>query len=218
MKTIIRTVLVAVALLIGVSASAQDKPITFGVKAGMNLSNFSGSGVSDSDAKIGFNVGVTMDYAFSQELYLMTALEFTMKGGKSEGSISYGGVSFEGKETSNPMYLQIPVHIGYKFAIAENTNLVLHAGPYVAYGIAGKYKLEGKASVGDASGEIKPETDFFGDDMFNRFDFGLGLGVGVEFGQFNIGLGYDLGVVNISGVSEAKVRNMNAYLTVGYKF
>lgn len=218
MRTFIKTFLVAVALLIGVSANAQDKPLIFGVKAGMNLSNVSGDGAKGSDAKIGFNVGLTLDYALSQDLYLMTGLEFTMKGAKDEGSISEGGVSFTGKETSNPMYLQVPIHIGYKFAIADNTNLVLHVGPYIAYGIAGKYKLEGTGSVEGISGQIKPEVDFFSDNIAKRFDFGLGLGVGVEFGKFGVGLGYDLGLANISQNKDAKLRNMNAYLTVGYKF
>jgi len=218
MKTIIKTILITIALSIGVFANAQDKPLTFGVKAGMNLSNFSGDGAKGSDAKVGFNVGLTLDYAFSQDLYLMTGLEFSMKGAKDEGPVSEGDVSFNGKETSNPMYLQIPIHIGYKFPVTDNTNLVLHVGPYVAYGIAGKYKLDGIGTVGDVSGHIKPEIDFFSDDRAKRFDFGLGLGIGVEFGKFGVGLGYDLGLLNISQYKEAKVRNMNAYLTVGYKF
>ncbi|MDH6307259.1 hypothetical protein M2451_000408 [Dysgonomonas sp. PFB1-18] len=220
MRTILKTSLVAIALLIGVSASAQDTPITFGVKVGANLSNFSGD-VEDTKAKFGFNAGVTLDYAITPDIYLLTGLEFTMKGAKAEYGEEYNGVSVEVTEKANPMYLQLPVHIGYKLAIADNTKLVFHAGPYVAYGIAGKAKVEYKGSVAgiDLSGKAG-EHDFFGseeDGGYKRFDFGLGLGVGAEFGKIGVGLGYDFGLLNMSR-GDAKVRNMNAYLTLGYKF
>lgn len=223
MKTIIKTSLLAIALLIGISANAQDKPLTFGVKAGMNLSNFSGDGADGSDAKIGFNVGFTVDYALTQDLYLMTGLDFTIKGAKDKGEfyeeIEGIDVEIDGEVKANPMYLQLPVHVGYKMNIAENTKIVIHAGPYIAYGLGGKMKISGKASAGGVSVPIDDiKTDFFGDDAYDRFDFGLGMGVGVEFGKIGAGLGYDLGLTNISGDSDYKVRNMNAYLTVGYKF
>ena len=205
MKTFIRTALIAIAVFVGMSASAQDKPLTFGVKGGMNLSNFSGKASENSDAKIGFNVGVTVDYAFSSDVYLLTGLEFTTKGAKWE----------EGDEklTLNPMYLQVPIHVGYKLTVAEDTRIVFHAGPYIAYGIAGKITAK--------KGSLKESENIFGSDEIQglkRFDFGLGLGTAVEFGKFGIGLGYDFGLANIGRSSTFKLRNMNAYLTVGYKF
>jgi len=218
MRTFIKTALIAVAVLVGMSVNAQDKPLTFGVKAGMNLSNFSGNGADGMDAKVGFNVGLTLDYALTQDVYLMTGLEFSMKGGKDKGSISYGGVSFTGEEKDNPMYLQIPIHVGYKFNVTEYTKLVLHVGPYLAYGVGGKSKIKGVATVEGETGSIDTDYDFFSDATAKRFDMGLGLGVGAEFGKFGIGLGYDLGLLNISQNKNFKVRNMNAYLTVGYKF
>ncbi len=194
MKTTFKTCLVAIALLIGVNTYAQDKPVTFGVKGGLNLSNISGD-VSESKAKIGFNVGITLDYGFTPDVYLLTGLELTTKGFKEDGDAS-----------SNLMYLQLPVHVGYKLSVAENTKIVFHAGPYVAYGIGGK----------TAAGDIK--VDSFGEDRFNAFDFGLGLGVGAEFGKIGVGLGYDFGLTNIIDLGGANVKNMNAYLTIGYKF
>lgn len=223
MKTTFRTCLVAIALLIGVNTYAQDNPITFGVKGGVNLSNFGGDGADGMDAKIGFNVGLTVDYALTQDLYLLTGLEFTMKGGKDEGSVSmihpdYGTISFSGKENDNPMYLQIPIHLGYKLAVTDATKIVFRAGPYVAYGIGGKTKVEGKFIKDGTTIDLDGDSDFFGKDMAKRFDFGLGLGVGAEFGKIGATLGYDFGLANIAPSGGGKVRNMNAYLTLGYKF
>lgn len=217
MKTILKTSLLAISLLIGVAANAQEQPLTFGVKAGMNLSNYGGD-AENTDAKIGFNVGVTVDYALTQDLFLMSGLDFSIKGAKATEKDSFGTVEVEYEYTSSPMYLQLPVHIGYKFEVSEGVKLNLHAGPYIAYGIGGKEKMKIKGNVPGVDLEADEDVDLFGKDGLNRFDFGLGLGVGVEFGKFGVGLGYDLGLANISGESDYKLSNMNAYLTVGYKF
>lgn len=195
MKTTFKTCLVAIALLIGVNTYAQDKPVTFGVKAGMNLSNISGD-IDGNKAKIGFNAGVTLDYGFTPDVYLLTGLELTTKGFKVKDEDG----------SANLMYLQIPVHVGYKLSVVEDTKIVFHAGPYVAYGIGGK------------TGDGIDKVDSFGEDRFNTFDFGLGLGVGAEFGKIGVGLGYDFGLINIIDAGGANVKNMNAYLTLGYKF
>ena len=81
MKMIARTTLIVAAILLTIGVNAQDKPLTFGVKAGMNISNFSGD-FEDTKAKIGFNAGVTLDFALTNDLYLLTGLEFTSKGAK----------------------------------------------------------------------------------------------------------------------------------------
>jgi len=239
MRTILKTSLVAIALLIVTIANAQDKPITFGVKVGANLSNLSGD-VEDTKAKFGFNAGVTLDYALTPNLYLMTGLEFTTKGARYdyEESITEEGETFNlsMKSKINAMYLQLPIHIGYKMDVNESTKITFHAGPYIAYGVGGKFKIDDEVKVrngattitinmkelkkeyGISDAELPMETDTFGDEAFKRFDFGVGLGVGAEFGKIGVGLGYDFGLLNMARSNEGKVRNMNAYLTVGYKF
>lgn len=215
MKTIFKTILFATALLLTVNVTAQNSPIQFGVKAGVNLSNFGGD-VEDSKAKVGFVGGITLDYAFTPDWYLMTGLEFAIKGAKTD----YTDDGIKIKETATPMYLQLPVHVGYKLLVAENTKIVFHGGPYIAYGLGGKWKEK-------ANGD-EDEWDFFGSEKeggAKKFDFGLGLGVGVEFGKIGVGLGYDFGLANIGrsyedeyGKYDFKIRNQNAYLTLGYKF
>jgi hypothetical protein len=95
----IKASLITVALLIGVVASAQNKPLTFGVKAGMNMSNVSGD-FEDSKLKVGFNVGVTADYALTPDFYLLTGLEFTTKGSKVDDNTNL---------KLNLSYLQLPI-------------------------------------------------------------------------------------------------------------
>ncbi|SBW03388.1 conserved exported hypothetical protein [uncultured Dysgonomonas sp.] len=217
MKMIARTTLIVAAILLTIGVNAQDKPLTFGVKGGMNISNFSGD-FQDTKAKIGFNAGVTLDFALTNDLYLLTGLEFTSKGTK---------VNEDTNLKMNLSYLQLPVHAGYKLTVANDTRIVFHAGPYIAYAADGKWKVKG---IEDSVGVFGDEAEAAGLKM-KRFDFGLGFGVGAEFGQFNAGLNCDFGLVNIADfgmldfpgfgeidASNVSVKNMNVGISLGYKF
>lgn len=205
MKTMIKTCFIAVAILLGVNVNAQDKPLEFGVKAGVNLSTFSGDN-EGAKAKVGFNAGVTVDYAITPEVYLLSGLEYSLKGAKVDGV----------DVKLNMSYLQLPIHIGYKLAIAENTKVVFRGGPYVAYAIDGKWKVGG-ISI-DAFGDEIKTADVDGTSKLKRFDFGLGIGAGLEFGKFGVGLGWDFGLVKVNDSDGGSLKNMNGYLSVGYRF
>ncbi len=214
MKSIFKTSLIAVVLLIGITASAQEKPLTFGVKAGVNLSNMGGD-ASGTDAKIGFQGGVTLDYAITPELYIISGLNVSTKGFKMKDVemdfSDWGKGDYSGDVTFNPIYLELPIHLGYKLRVADNTKLVFQAGPYLAYGVGGKATI--KKNIG---GEEKGNV--FSTGGLKEFDFGFGGAVGAEFGKIGVNLGYDFGFVNVADTDEGKFKNMNAYLTVGYKF
>ncbi|MCD7901539.1 MAG: PorT family protein [Bacteroides sp.] len=202
MKNSVKIIALACMLIMGISASAQDSSLSFGLKAGMNLSNMSGD-FDDMDAKIGYNVGITVDYGFTENWYLLSGLELTAKGAKFDE----GGYELK----FNPLFLQLPLHAAYKFPVGDNLKIVVNAGPYLAYGIGGKIK--------ENDGGDKEDWDFFGsedDGGCKRFDFGLGVGGGVEFGKFKVGIGYDFGLTDLGRDVEIKTRN--GYLTVGYKF
>lgn len=189
-------------------ASAQ---MNLGVKGGVNMSNFYGDELNDNNVKIGFHIGLAADYDFAYNSAIQTGLFFTTKGAKYSSSVGEASADV----TVNPMYLQLPVHYAYKIDVSPGTRVVLHAGPYAAYGVGGKSKLSG--SVGDVGGET--ESEVFGDDGFlKRFDAGLGLGVGFEFGPLLLDLGWDMGLVNIADSDNSDLKNQNAYLSVGYRF
>lgn len=219
MKTIFKLSLVALAVVLGTSVNAQTTSsngqgvLQYGVKAGVNLAGFNGKGAKELDGKIGFNAGVFAEYTLPTNLYFLTGLEISAKGAKREEKD--GGYKY--KETYSPIYLQLPIHAGYKLGLSDGIILGLHAGPYLAYGIGGKAKFEESMS-----GETeKDEIDFFGSKekgLAKSFDFGVGLGANVEANQFQIGLGYDLGLSNISNEDDADLKNRNFYINIGYKF
>ncbi len=204
----IRLFLVLAMFAVATAVSAQ---VSLGVKGGVNMSNFYGEELDNENVKIGFNVGLIADIDFSYNSAIQTGLFFTTKGAKYDSS--FGEAT--GEISSNPMYLQLPIHYAYKLDVTPGSRIVFHAGPYAAYGVGGKWKASG--SLGNWDGAI--DGDLFGDNApLKRFDTGLGLGVGAEFGPILVDLGWDMGLVNISNADNGNIKNQNAYLSVGYKF
>lgn len=200
MKKRISTLVLAVTAMVvcSGSVSAQDKFATFGVKAGGNFSSFSGD-INKTNYVFKYQFGITADLALTENFYVITGIDLQTKGTKTKPK-GAANVKY------NPMYLQVPVHAAYKLNIGNNLKFVGEAGPYVAYGISGKVKGDGH------------KFNIFGDDKLKRFDFGVGAGVGVELGNIVVKGGYDFGLLNISDTKGTKIRNQNAYLTLGYHF
>lgn len=198
MKKFLMTLAVACFAL---TASAQEKgDFRFGVTAGMNVSNITDM---EMDSRIGFHVGAKAEYNITDNLYGSAALLFSQKGNKKEeGSI---------EATSNPGYLELPIHIGYRFKMGEKVSIFGETGPYFAYGICGKDKLEG---TGVADYDVK----FFDYDNVNKFEFGWGVKAGVEYAKFQIGLGYEYGITKVFDIDDVKPHNSNFMVSVAYMF
>ena len=69
----------AVLALGAAQVQAQDKPVTFGIKAGANLSTLGGD-LDDSKSVFKYQFGITADIALTDNLYLLTGLDFQAKG------------------------------------------------------------------------------------------------------------------------------------------
>lgn len=181
--------------------------ISWNAKVGMNMSNFTGS--DETDMKIGFNVGVGMEYQFTEMWSIQPSLIFTTKGAKAK----IKGKGYEVKVTNNPMYLEIPVLAAVRFAVADNQNVVVKAGPYFAFGVAGEQKTESRS--GSQKSDIFGNGDVQG--AMKRFDAGLDVGVAYEINKFFIDLTGELGLAKLSNIDNS-VRNLNFSIGVGYKF
>ena len=106
--------LFALVAISAVSINAQDN-LKWGVMAGMNVSKYT---ITGFDSRIGFHAGVKAELGLSQDAngsgaYMDFAALLTLKGAKIDGG-SIATVKF------NPYYLEIPVHVGYKYAVNEN--------------------------------------------------------------------------------------------------
>ena len=195
--------------LLGMVSLVGAQNASFSIKGGLNMSNFYGDELSDKSMKAGFNAGIGADFEFAPNMAIQTGLFFSSKGAKYTTNV----LNSELDVTAN--FIQLPLHYAYKIDVMPGTRVVLHAGPYVAYGVSGK------AKVNVAGGNIVKSDTFDSDFGLKKFDSGLGLGVGAEFGPILVDLGWDMGLVNLSraeGRYGEKIKTQNAYLSVGYKF
>lgn len=177
-----------------IAATGFSQITGWNAKVGMNFSNYTGD--IDLNTKVGFKLGGGFEYALDDTWSLQPSLFLTTKGAKKD------------EATINAMYLELPVMGAARFNVADNTNLVVSAGPYLAYGVGGKFKIE--------EGNVEYKTDTFGDDALKRFDAGLGVGVALEFGKIIAGLDGQFGLVDVQKAGNPK--NMNFSIVVGYKF
>lgn len=203
----------AIALMVATAVSAQ---VSFGIQGGVNVSNVKRSEpivLGDQKIKMnpnfGFNFGILTDIGLTYNMGIRSGLFFTSKGYRlSEHNFIYEGMQARVPQFSlNLLYLQIPVHFAYKVDATSRTRVVLHAGPYLAYGIAGSRIVDGK----------RDGPPVFGSQGFKPFDIGLGLGAGAEFGRFLVGVGWDMGLLNFSRHDTISFRNQNAFATVGLR-
>lgn len=192
--------------VLGMFALAGFSQVKWDARVGMNFSNMT----KDSEAKAlpGFNLGVGMDYGFSENWSLQSGLMISSKGWKykEEGE----------KMTYRPIYLDIPILAAYKFNISDNTKFVINAGPYLAFG------LGGKAKYGDADYKLFKEEE--GQDAkMKRFDLGLQYGIGLEIGDhYLVNLTGQNGFISPfdypDGYDGDKPKNMTFSIGVGYRF
>ncbi len=120
-------------------------------------------------------------------------------------------MGIEGKTTLS--YIELPVNFIYKPELGEG-RMILGFGPYAAYGIGGKAKID------DSESDVA-----FGDEPWEtkRFDAGANLLAGYEFSnKLSFQLNAGLGLVNINNRAEndskSTTKNTGFGVSLGYRF
>lgn len=210
------TLLVAATLI----ASAQDRPIKFGLKAGLNLPTISAKG-DDVDGEFAdylktltaFHIGGYIDYAISDQVSIQPGVTLSGKGYQLKGEEE--GDSFADK--TQLMYLEIPVNAVASFNAGVGTVFV-GAGPYYAFALSGKnkweYDFEGEIETGEEDVEFGS-----GEYETNRGDFGMNLLGGYRFANgFNLYLGYGFGFGNLVNTTGITISNRVFSIGAGFSF
>ncbi len=188
----------------------------YGIVAGLQLSH-----PKHTDAKLGFNLGMKGEFFFSDnesKPYLDLRLLLSAKGWKDK-------LSYEGRNNKfvdwecRLYYLEMPVHIGYKYALSERVKLLADIGPYFAVGLSGKSEFRG----GDKSlsAENPYEGNLFKNDTYKRFDAGAGADIGVEIKQrLQIAIGYQMSLMNPTKErwKSLSLKDRTLFLSFAYMF
>ncbi|MDD4373672.1 MAG: porin family protein [Bacteroidales bacterium] len=207
MKNLIKLLI----LVFAFSAATETFAQTFGVKAGLNLSNMlvkndDHTFSDDYKMKPGFHVGVTAEFPFSDMVSFETGLLLSTKGFKeSEG---------DAKFNANLLYIDIPLTARTTFDVG-GAKIYGTFGPYLSMGLSGKYKFED----GSESEEEDVKWGSGDEDDLKRLDFGLTIGAGLALNAIEVGLSYNLGLANVASTSDGGFKSNHRVIgvSVAYK-
>lgn len=190
LKTILALVLLASSSQVAFSQTTTDTTAPkFGIKGGVNFSNFYTEDVEDNNVLTGFNLGVFAKLPITQTFAIQPELVYTTKGAELE----YNNAFVTGTSTFKLNYLELPVLLVVN--LSENFNV--HAGPYFAYLIDGKATNDSQGTMFDAENNLD-------NDDFNKFDTGLSVGIGYDTDKIGFGIRYNYGLQKVG-----KERNYN---------
>ena len=229
----VKSIVFCTVLLVVLCFSVQAQKATAILKVGINLANVSVTSngkVDDAKMLTSFHVGIGGDLHLLGPLYFQPAILFTGKGTKSQSgdpsSATYN------KATSNPYYIEVPVNVVFKASVGNGAKFFAGAGPYLAVGVAGKNKVEGKY-LGLAFNSEKsiqfsndnPTTMNYEEDAgfgkLKRFDYGLNGTAGIEGKTMMISVNYGFGLAKLQSGSNSSANDNNKYrilsFTVGLK-
>ncbi len=202
---------------------------------GMNISNFRHPDAAFdglTDPKAGFNLGVRGEYMLPScyGVFVNLGVNYTMKGAKMDVAASLPD-DYSCTVKYRPCYIEIPLHVGYRFNVLDNLGVFADFGPYFAIGVNGKEKTEFDGdAVEDYSKKFFRNSKMILGEI-QRYDFGLGFRVGAEYANHHsLNFSFDWGLTDMyrdsyrreffkeNGFELGKLKNFNAGITYGYRF
>ncbi|NPA68707.1 MAG: PorT family protein [Chlorobi bacterium] len=224
------TLLTAVFIISLMSVNAQR----FGIKAGLNLSGINTdtelAEMQTEDLLAGLNGGFVFELNPFEHVGFRAEALFSQKGYSLTTDADIDGTDIVTDYSLNMDYLEIPVLMKFKFGPAYFT-----AGPYFAYAVSGdeiismtidgeelaESQIEEQGAI--PSNDIFKDGEFNGDNInFDRTDFGIQAGAGIEFMKFFAELRYAAGLTDIDkdkGLTEDDfTKNYTISITAGILF
>ncbi|MFD0933051.1 porin family protein [Psychroflexus salinarum] len=167
------------ALVLGLMTfTVQAQESAFGVKGGLNFSNFFTENVDDENLRTGLHFGVYSRSSLIEDvLYLQTELGYSGKGAKIEGSA--------GEAELGLGYLELPIMASLSIADL----FYLEGGAYASYLL--------DANISGETRDGSSFSDEISTDNFKDFDYGLAVGTNVNLAPLVVGVRYYYGLQNI---------------------
>lgn len=175
-KTIKKTAFTLIFLSMSALSFAQS--FSFGPKAGLNVSNFTGGNIK-SQAMIGYHVGGLLSFGFGKNVFIQPEVLFSTQGAKIENNgskenfkVSYATIPVLAKfKTNGGVYIELGPQVGFRTGedvpdqtirkFAKNLDLSYAAGigfqSRIGLGVGARY-IAGLTKVGNFSGSsIEPD-------------------------------------------------------------
>ena len=189
-----KLILSAIAIMAFAFSNAQET--RFGIKGGLNLTNFTGD--VDTNIKAGFHVGGFAEIKIIENLAIQPELLFSTQGAR------YNMIGVNQSGSYKLDYINVPVLA--KFYVTKQ--FTVEAGPQIGFLVSAK----------NEDRDIK--------DAYKTADYGFNFGAGYNFtDNFSVGLRYAIGLSgifdrNYEDFSDYydSTKNSNFQISLGYKF
>ena len=221
MKTRTKLLTVIVFSFTVFSAQAQS------IRSGVNLANVTitnDGDIDDNKMLTSFQVGISGDVFITKHFFFQTGIYLTGKGSKTQSGSTTDATYF--RATSNPYYVEIPANFVFKTDPLP-VKFFAGAGPYIAMGVAGKNKVDGKFLGTSFSSEenIKlsnddPSTFDYeegaGYGIMKRFDYGVNILGGIETRGAVFSVNYGLGLAKLQSGSNSSADDKNKHRVLSF--
>ncbi len=175
-----------------VTTNAQ---VRFGLKSGLNISNFVGDDAGDLDSKLGFVGGFFISYQSKNLFILQPEVSYTTKGATTKIESANFTLSYD--------YIEIPILFKFEFPLSDNPSIKpsVFAGPFVAF------KTKAKI-IASTNGETEEEDINY---VAPRdYGFQIGGAFGFNLGKYELGfdIRYILGITSVdTSVNSFDIKN-----------
>ena len=202
------------------------------LRGGINFANvtITNDGEIDRNKMLtSFQVGLVGDIQIVPGVFFQPGILFSGKGSKTESGDQNSNTWY--RATTNPYYIEVPATFVLKTPTGP-IKFFAGAGPYLAIGVAGKNKVDGKflGSSFHSEDDIKwsnddPSTldyeEGAGYGIMKRFDYGFNAIAGLQFTKTVISLNYGYGLAKLQSGSNSQADDKNERrvlsLTLGIK-
>lgn len=181
MRRIIFSIAIILFLTTLLSQPLFSQDVSGGIKGGLTISNLyiDREEINDENARFGFHAGLYSQMMFSEIFGFQPELLFTTKGTEAV----YDGLINQTVQF-NLNYLELPLLAVFRpIEILE-----FHVGPYIGLLLSSDVKY---------SGTIEGESEIDRDN-FQTLDYGMALGVAMNFGMIKTGIRYNIGLQKLA--------------------
>lgn len=207
-------------LIISSTVSAQI------LKVGVNVANVTTTNdgdIEEANALTSFQVGFLLNLKILPFTTFQPGILFTGKGSKTQSGESTDPTYF--RATSNPYYVEIPAN--FIFKTPGPIKVFFGGGPYLAMGLAGKNKTDGKLlgvpfssdddiiwSDDDPSTLNYEEGSGYG--IMKKFDYGVNGIAGIETKKVILSAGYGYGLAKLQSGSGTGSDDRNKHRVITF--
>lgn len=212
MKNLFLAAIVGLFSATAIYAQSDDMTKQFGVKGGVNIANFTGDDIGDSDSRTSFNLGLFMEIPFSERFSFQPEVLYSGQGFTAITRNQSNIFDVDDNVEYQLNYIQIPLMA--KVYLVRG--LYAEVGPQ--FGFKVNEKIDHKPAQSGGSTEINSD-----DSYIKGFDTNLAVGAGYKFDNgFSLSARYTHGLTNIfkdnTIFEDVNVKNSVWQFGVGFSF